>query len=31
VKVESVETLDCAFTHSDHNPVKVTLSHHQNG
>ena len=31
VKVESVETLDCAFTYSDHNPVKVTLSLHQNG
>lgn len=26
VKVESVETLDCAFTYSDHNPVKVTLT-----
>ena len=31
VKVESVETLDCAFTYSDHNPVKVTLSLRQNG
>ena len=31
VKVESVETLDCAFTYSDHNPVKVTFSLHQNG
>ena len=31
VKVESVETLDCAFTYSDHNPVKVTLTLRQNG
>ena len=31
VQVESVETLDCAFTYSDHNPVKVTLSLRQNG
>lgn len=31
VQVESVETLDCAFTYSDHNPVKVTFSLRQNG